>query len=269
MPNEDNKKSTSKSKTDLLIIALKRHRFSFFIVLLMLSVSTVLAWFIYNYTVDFTMKAHVKAWNIMLGDQEGEGEAVFSLSDIYPGVSEFSFDGQTTCTSAISDNCVLITNNGELSANASLVVKSFTLFGEEQELGTDYTLSGPDEDGIYTISGEYPFSIRFKMSSVTCSEYDIDGTTCLSYVTTLEPGKDVSLFFSFKWPYEKDDYDTECGDSSTLDYCKTEDAYTEYYDELDTYYGEKSYEYKSEEDADSDKKSLIITLTIDFVQINE
>lgn len=256
-----------KKKKSLLLVALKRHKIGLLIVILCIMLSSTLAWFIYNTTVNVALTGRVKAWNISFSTDDTGGTAVFRLTDLYPGMPAVTRDDSTPCN--MENNCVLISNDGDIAADVSLVVKYFYLFGEKQTLNEDYTLTLLD-DGSYKISGEnYPFNLKFKIGSETL---DVDHST--------------ELYFTLDWPYEKteDEYDEECPTTTTYTYCTSYDTYLRYYDAIDTEVGERAYLFKDNPveiempegvDADSEEGQALaefgnyalgVMLTIDFVQ---
>ena len=263
----DMQEKEQNKKKSLLFVALKRHKIGLLIVLLCITLSSTLAWFIYNTTVNVALTGRVKAWNISFSTDDTGGTAVFRLTDLYPGMPSITRDDSTPCN--MENNCVLISNDGDIAADVSLVVKYFYLFGEKQVLNEDYELTVLD-DGTYKISGDkYPFNLMFKIGS-----------------ETLEVDHSTELYFTLDWPYEKteSDYRTECPTVTTHTYCTNYDTYLRYYDAIDTEVGEKSYlfnhstveiEMPTGVDADSEEGralaefgnyALGIMLTIDFVQ---
>jgi hypothetical protein len=254
--------NTQKKKKSLLLIALKRHKVGLLVVILLLCLSSTLAWFIYNTTVNLALTGKVKAWNVSFDTSETGGTAIFTLPDLYPGMPAVTHSDSDPCD--MDHHCIAISNNGELSADASLVVKYLYLFGEEQT--GNYTVT-PSSDGTYTISSEdYPFNLKFKFGS-----------------TSIAAGEVTDLYFTLDWPYEKTnaDYTTECPTATTHAYCTDYDTYLKHYDAIDTAVGEQSYEFNEsgttvtlpteleltpEEIARINRKSLIIVITVDFVQ---
>lgn len=229
-----NDETTEKEKKNILLVALKRHKYSLIFVLFFVFASTAFAWFIYNKTVDVGLGAHVKSWKVYLGDDEEGDTYVIELSDLYPGMA------------TIEGEQIPITNDGEMDANVSIQIKSLKLFGVEQVPGApgascdatidhssssylcDYTIVRTEESGrtVFTIQG-YPFKLQFYLGS-----------------TTLQSQHSSTLNYSLKWDYES------CDDEEDLS-C----------DIKDTWYGEKSYEYGN------DNPSLEVIMTLNFTEI--
>jgi len=267
--NENNKQSNSNKKAILLRI-LKKHKIGLLLVLLMLMMSASLAWFVYNTVVDMDLQAHVKAWQIKVNDETTTKEtAVFELDDLYPGMESITFDStvdvsEVDCSSA--KNCISVTNAGEMNADINLTVDSFYLFGELQE---NYTFTLDDETGVYTLSGSdndgvvYPFELQFGI-------YGIDDKT------KLKVDESAVIYFMFSWTYEKseEDYNDYCTNNADSTFCTdTENGYQDYVDywnDIDTVYGENSYEFNQNIDEDAEesykKKSFVVTLGIEFLQ---
>lgn len=226
-----------KEKKNILLIALKRHKISLFIVLFFVMASTAFAWFVYNKTVDLSMSAHVKAWKVYLGDDDTGDTYEINLSDLYPGMADI--DGEE----------IPVNNEGEMDANVTVQVKSLKLFGVEQLQGApgatcdstiphndpsyvcDYTVSQAvygTNGTVFTIEG-YPFELKFYLAN-----------TVLGYE---ENHNSSTLDYSLEWDYEScPANDTSC-------------------DEKDTWYGEKSFEYGSA------NPSLEVVLTVKFTEV--
>ncbi len=212
----------SREKKNILLLALKRHKISLAIVLFFICATSTFAWFIYNKTVNFGLQAHVKAWDIQLGDGSGD-TYTFAISDLYPGMPD-------------ATDSVNIINGGEMAASLSMEVKSLKLFGEDQVLGTDYTVTV--NNGVYTING-YPFTLTFSLSG-----------------DSLNPGALTTLVAELKWDYANSEAACQATDPITNEpYNKC--------DEEDTEMGERSYEYSQ---ANPNGNSIEIVLKLQFVE---
>ena len=184
----------SRKKKNILLLALKRHKISLAIVLFFICASTTFAWFIYNKTVNFGLQAHVRAWDIQLGDGSGD-TYTFAISDLYPGMAD-------------ATDSVNIINGGEMAASLSMEVKSLKLFGETQTLGTDYTVTV--NNGVYTING-YPFTLTFRLSG-----------------DTLNPNAVTTLVAELKWDYANNEAACQATDPITNEpYNKCDEEDTE------------------------------------------
>jgi len=212
----------SHEKKNILLLALKRHKISLAIVLFFIFASTTFAWFIYNKTVNFGLQAHVKAWDIQLGDGSGD-TYTFAISDLYPGMDD-------------ATDSVNIINGGEMAASLSMEVKSLKLFGVEQTLGTDYTVSV--SEGVYTING-YPFTLKFNLSG-----------------DSLNAGAVTTLVAELVWDYDNNEAACQATDPTT------HEAYNKC-DVEDTEMGERSYEYSQ---TNPTGNSIEIVLKLQFVE---
>jgi hypothetical protein len=198
---QEDKKNKKKS---ILLTILKKHKIGLAIVLFFICASSTFAWFIYNKTVDMGLHAHVKTWDVMLGNGQDDTYE-FRISDLYPGMDN-AYD------------TVNVINNGEMSADLSIEFKSITLFGELQEEGTDYNVVVSNNGRTFNITG-YPFTLTFSLGAAVIGE-----------------GQSSSLSFSLTWDYERDG--AECyvdsgGQPTTENQCDIED----------TRFGERSYEF--------------------------
>ena len=193
-------------KKNILLLILKKHKIGLLIVLFFIFASSTMAWFIYNKTVDMGLHAHVKTWDVMLGDGQDDTYE-FRISDLYPGMPD-------------AQDEVSIINNGEMTADLSIDFKSITLFGEEQVEGVDYTVVRSADGKTFTISG-YPFNLSFSLGN-----------------DTIETNESSNLSFLLTWDYERDDascFIDDEGNSTTENQCDLED----------TRYGERSYEFST------------------------
>ena len=119
--NTEEKESHENNKK-IIIAVLKKHKIALLLIIFLVMVSSTFAWFIYNKTVDMSLHAHVKAWNIQLGEEdESQDKYEISISALYPGM--------TSIDTTQSGGGIPIVNNGELAADVSIRISSLTLFG--------------------------------------------------------------------------------------------------------------------------------------------
>ncbi len=220
-------------KKDILFIVLKKHKIGLLLIAFLIMVSSTFAWFINNKTVDLSLHAHVKAWNIELGDDEDGDTYVIEIADLYPGMATIDTSNGAG---------IPINNNGEIDASIDIDIVSITLFGKLQS-SNDYTLEkNTTANGIEFVIKGYPFVLSFRLSA--------------DYLTS---GASTTLNYTLEWVYEKDD-NTQCSlvnDEVTIDNC----------DALDTYFGEKSYEFSSNPD-NQGESSLVIQMKMNVTQAN-
>lgn len=189
---EKNNQEDTKKNKNILFIVLKKHKIALFFLLFFAFASTSFAWFIYNKTVAASIHAHVKSWDVVLGD--GEADAYeFHIADLYPGMPD-------------NTDSIDIVNNGEIDGDLEISVKSITLFGELQSEDT-YTVTTSDDGTTFVVEG-YPFDLHF----------EVDGTTVAA-------GGKVALSFSLTWDYENDDPTCLVTDENgTYNQCDMEDT---------------------------------------------
>ncbi len=171
--NVDTSVSDKKKTSNILITVLKRHKIIILLLILFTTLSSTMAWFIYNTTVDMSLQAHVKTWNVYLGEGGVDGVYEFKISDLYPGMAD------------VTDN-VDIVNNGEVSASVAVDIKKITLFGVEQVEGVDYTLEIANNGTEFIIKG-YPFNLIFYLGN-----------------TALASGGKSAMSFNLTWDYDND-----------------------------------------------------------------
>ena len=218
---------------NIILTVLKRHKIGLLIILFLMMVSSTFAWFIYNKTVDMSLHARVKAWNIELGDEDESEEGYeIAIAALYPGM--------TSIDTTVSGGGIPIVNNGELAAAISIKISSITLFGVEQVEGTDYTLEVSADGKTFTVAG-YPFVLKFVLDA---SQINSGGKSALNY--------------SLVWDY--DNSEAECmqdENGNAIDYNRC--------DVDDTELGEQSYEYSQDNPGAS---SLVIKMNMDVTQVN-
>lgn len=218
---------------NIIFAVLKRHKLGLLIILFLIMVSSTFAWFIYNKTVDMSLHAHVKSWNIELGDEDESDEGYeIAIAALYPGM--------TTIDTTIAGGGIPIVNNGELSAAISINISSITLFGVEQVEGTDYDLEVSQDGKTFTVTG-YPFVLTFVLDA---SQINSGGKSALNY--------------SLVWDYDNSEVEcTQDENGNAIDYNKC--------DVEDTEMGEASYEYSN---ANPGASSLVIKMKMDVTQVN-
>lgn len=181
----DNSK-TKVTFIELLKIMLKRIRLSTLILLLITSVSTSFAWFIYATKVSAGITTHIETWNILFTNEDNAiSEYVnFVIPNLVPGMEDY-----TASVSAY--------NLGEHSATISYEIVSVKI------LGVNYTVDGTTltssmlENRLYN---DYPFKIQFDLSNE---------------VVTATTGRST-FSINVSWPYESgnDELDTYWGAQS-------------------------------------------------------
>ena len=234
MQEEIQEKENKKPKTNILLSVLKKHKLGILIITLMALLSSTMAWFIYNRSVDLMLTAKVKAWDIEIGEggtQEDSYE--IKIDALYPGMENID--------TVVTKNGVPVHNTGEVPAILTDDVYSITLFGEEQKQGEDYRVEKSADGRTFKIVG-YPFNISFILKE-----------------NRIEPGQRSSLDYKLYWDYEHNEPEcTQDIDGSQLDYNKC--------DMEDTKLGEASYIFNKE---NPDKSSLIIKMRMNITQAQD
>ena len=105
---------------NILLTVLKRHKIGLLIIILLVMISSTFAWFIYNTAVDVSLNAHVKTWNIELGNEGNEDVYEIKIEALYPGMA--------TIDTSLSNSGIPIHNAGEVAAVISINITSITLF---------------------------------------------------------------------------------------------------------------------------------------------
>lgn len=228
-------KDSHENNKKIIIAVLKKHKIALLLIVFFVMVSSTFAWFIYNKTVDMALHAHVRAWNIQLGEEdESQDKYEIAISALYPGMASID--------TTVSGGGIPIVNNGELAADISIRISSLTLFGVVQVEGTDYELVVSDDGKTFTVDG-YPFVLTFTLDA---SQITSGGSSALNY--------------SLVWDF--DNSEAECmqdEQGNQLDYNRC--------DAEDTELGEQSYEFaEANKDVDNPPSSLIIEMEMDVTQ---
>lgn len=218
----------------ILLTVLKRHKIGLLVILLLIMISSTFAWFIYNKTVDMGLMAHVKTWNIELGDSDEEEIYEIKIEALYPGMASID--------TAAAGGGIPIHNSGEVAANISVDITSITLFGVEQVEGTDYTLEKSADGKTFTVTG-YPFVLKFILAS-----------------SALAVGARSEFNYTLEWDYENDEEEcTKDENGNTMNYNRC--------DVEDTELGEASYKFSQQHINDTIKpSSLVISMKMDVTQ---
>lgn len=205
------------------------------LLLLTLLINTY-AWFIYVSTVSTGIDMHVKNWEFELSSSDQDQEFTLVVEQIYPGMP--------TATKTIQAK-----NNGETDAELVCEVNRIQLLDEVYNLGDEYTLED-GTTGTYTTNdllekllNEYPFKVQIFING---NQFTGENSEII------QTGESTQILLQVQWDYE----------SGTVT-----DGIAEG-DELDTYWGMKSYEYMNDT-ANPEKYSVQIDLTIKAVQYND
>lgn len=196
---EENKKK----KKSLLYYIIKKIRISHIIILIVLLAANTYAWFIYVNIVSNSVDVHVKSWRIDFDDgtQPVTDYVNVYVDNVYPGMTTF-------------EKPINAYNYSEVSANVTFSIIEAQIMDE-----TYVTVEGRNERSqtvldtdltsaqlINKLGNDYPFKIRFDLSSSTMEAQDGEATYTIS----------------IEWPYESGD------------------------DDADTLWGVKAYQFKEE-----------------------
>ena len=146
--------------------------------------STSYAWFLYSTKVSTGVTAYIRAWKVSfeVGQEEIEQEINFEVSQIYPGMSNYS-------------DSVIVHNNGE--SNAAI---SYEIIGARVLNNGYYVTDVYTSDMLRNaLINNFPFSINISQSN-----------------PTVAAGSSESFSLLVTWPYESgdDDADTSWGEAA-------------------------------------------------------
>lgn len=225
--NEINSQDTfskEKRKSNILLLALKRHKISLLLVIFLLLVSGTLCWFILNTNVGLDLTGHVRSWKFNYND----GDIVpLEIDDLYPGMAD-------------QEKKITISNEGEMAGTVNIEIESLTLFGEEE---VDYTLSRSDDGNTFTVEG-YPFELKIVLGKNNLEGKVDEGTISDS----------TDLTFYVIWDYSNDGVPGCELDENGINPCDVED----------TDMGQRSYEFSSKaENADKSSLIVKLKINIE------
>lgn len=190
---------------------LKKIKIKNIIILILLLMFNVYAWFIYATKVSSSLSVHISSWNVefSIGEAETVTNILIEVDRIHPGMEKF-------------EKVVTVKNKGEVKAELGYNIMSLKIMDES------FTV----EDGITSeeienkIKTEYPFKINISKDD-----------------TELAAGTGEGRFsVTVEWPFESGD------------------------DELDTWWGNKAYEYYS---LNPGQKSIEMQIELTAQQIAE
>lgn len=171
-------------------LAKKNVKLKTLLFLIFILIFNTCAWYIYVSEVSSDITTHVKSWNIEFGSDISQN-IDFNVDNIYPGMEN-------------AEQTIYLSNRGELAAVLDCEVEEMTI------LGTRYVVNDVDitSDGlIYSLSNDYPFSIKFYLDDVE------------SHHKLINSGSSCTVKIEIVWPFESGD------------------------DAQDTYWGNKAYDY--------------------------
>lgn len=171
-----------------------RIKLSRIIFLIVLVAANTFAWFIYATKVDSNISVHVRAWNVVFqaGDNEVVNTININVGDIYPGMSDYSYEIEAYNYSEVSAELHYSILEARILNNRYVTAEGRAEYSEQVE-STDLTSQELEEQ----LLEDYPFTISFTTSSDTLSMGNGYETCTLSIV----------------WPYEnnQDELDTYWG----------------------------------------------------------
>ena len=145
------------------------------IILILLLVFNVYAWFIYATRASLDLTTHVAAWEISFdaGEHESTTSVIIEIDRIYPGMEDYVKE-------------INVYNRGELAANLSYNVMSINILGDSYEVGENYT-----SDDLQNILDSYPFKITIETTSDQIEAENGTGKFIIKVVWPFESGDDA------------------------------------------------------------------------------
>lgn len=199
------------------------------LILILLLVFNVYAWFTYNSKVKLSITSSVEAWQVEFkaSDEEITASAIFDFESIYPGI-------------VVEPQFIEASNKGDVDAKLTYRVVSVTILGEKTSVGDlieDDILPQSQWEEITSndledmLLNDYPFVI-----TITVTNSNLDAGS----------GVKGRLEVSIEW-----DFESEIDDNGVKD-------------EWDTQWGEKAYDYYKN---NPKEKSIIIELEVVAKQV--
>lgn len=157
------------------------------LITILLLITNVYAWFIFNSNANLKIESKIKSWNISFidGEQEIYDTIEFNIESIYPGMEK-------------EEKKVIIKNNGDVAADIEYKIKSIRVLDENKVVGENCT-----EQELMDYINSLPFELN-----IECNQNVLD---------TLNNTAEVIV--SFEWDFEDI---TESGDITEKDQKDTE-----------------------------------------------
>lgn len=178
-----------------LVKILKKIKIKNIVILILLIVFNVYAWFIYATEVSSEITVHISSWNVQfsVGEDETVTNIVIAVERIYPGME-------------IAEKNVTVINKGEIKAELDYRIKSLKVLDEFYQVGENITQG----ELLNKINTEYPFKINVIKDDTQL----LAGTGNGSFCVTVE------------WPFESgnDELDTEWGNKAYEYYLENAEA---------------------------------------------
>lgn len=154
--------------------SIKKVKIRHLVLVVLLLMANVYAWFIYSTKVNVGLGAHIATWDIEFMSDKGEvaTNMPFIVDRVIPGMDEVS---QT----------LIVTNSGNTPANLIYEITSMKILGEEFVLGEGVT----SEVLSNKLQNDYPFKFTFEMTNPQ---------------VTANGGRE-EFTVSLNWPYESGD----------------------------------------------------------------
>lgn len=219
-----------------------------FMGLMLLSVNTF-AWFVYLNKFDGNINANVVAWDVSFYDEDTLMSSVaININNLYPGMENYTKE-------------ITVNNNGDLKASLNYKVESFELFGTKYE----------NEDLLQVLEDYFPFSLAFSKSSSEINSKE-NATFSVSVNWPFESTNEYTLINELVEYNSSFEYYNLVNDEYILDSTVNSENYISKLqnglyvnsDDVDSYWGKKSAEYKKNH---PNKPSLVLYMDLIVQQI--
>lgn len=128
-----------------IVKILKKIKIRNIVILILLLIFNVYAWFVYATKVSSGLSVHISSWNVQfsVGEDETVTNIKIEVERIYPGMEKF-------------EKNIKVKNKGEIKAELDYEIISLKVMDEFYEIGQDMT----SDDLENKMKTEYPFKIN-------------------------------------------------------------------------------------------------------------
>lgn len=182
-----------------LVKILKKIKIKNIVILILLIVFNVYAWFIYATEVSSEITVHISSWNVQfsVGEDETVTNVVIAVDRIYPGMET-------------AEKNVTVINKGEIKAELDYRIKSLKVLDEFYQVGENIT----QEELLNKINTEYPFKINVIKEDAQLLAGTGGGSFCVTVEWPFESGNDK---LDTQWGNKAYDYYLENADDKSVE----------------------------------------------------
>lgn len=158
-----------------LVKILKKVKIRNIIILILLLILNVYAWFVYATRASSELSVHISSWNVefSIGEDETVTNIKIQVERIYPGMETV-------------EKTVTVKNKGEIKAELDYEIISLKIMDEFYKIGENIT----SEELENKIKTKYPFKINVTQDDIQLKEGTGHGEFCVTVEWPFESGDD-------------------------------------------------------------------------------